>query len=221
MNYDAEKGVHPEYQGYGGGQIKQADVVLLGYPLTMNMSLRDRRKDLEYYAPQTDPEAPCMSWSMYLVGYLDVGDMEGAAANFERSFANSHAPFYVWTEQPDSGCVGFLTGLGGFLQTMLFGFGGLRIWRDYLAINPSLISDMTRIVIRGVHYRGALLQLSFDQDEMELLAVEAPGVVHLTDSSGSTKSIAQGHSVKVPRGRAKVRVSDTHMKLNEFRLLSV
>jgi len=163
MNYDASKGIHPEYQGYDGGQIKQADVVLLGYPLTMNMSLQDRRKDLEFYAPQTDPDAPCMSWSMYVVGYLDVGDMDGAARNFDHSFANSHAPFYVWTEQPDSGCVGFLTGLGGFLQTMLFGFGGVRIWRDHLALNPSLISDISHIVIRGMHFRGAVLQVSFDE----------------------------------------------------------
>jgi len=221
MNYDASKGIHPEYQGYDGGQIKQADVVLLGYPLTMNMSLEDRRKDLEFYAPQTDPDAPCMSWSMYIVGYLDVGDMAGAANNFEHSFANSHAPFYVWTEQPDSGCVGFLTGLGGFLQTVLFGFGGVRIWRDHLALNPSLISDMSHIVLRGVHFRGAVLQISFDEDEMEVLAVDAPGVVHVTDASGGTKSITGGQTAKMPRGRAKITVSENHMPLNEFRLLAV
>lgn len=223
MEYDAKRRIHPEYEGYTNATIKQADVVLLGYPLLMNMSLEDRRRDLEFYAPRTDPQAPCMSWSMYVVAYLDVGDLKGAAANFEHSFANSHAPFNVWTETPDGGCVGFLTGLGGFLQTMLFGIGGLRIWRDYLAINPSLISGMTRIVIRGVSYQGAVLQISFDQDEMEVLAVKAPGAVQLTDSSGSTRSIAEGDLARVPRGSAKLRVSQGRraLRLNELRLLSV
>jgi trehalose/maltose hydrolase-like predicted phosphorylase len=221
MNFNQGEGIHPEFQGYGGGQIKQADVVLLGFPLTMNMTLKDRRRDLEYYAPRTDPEAPCMSWSMYVTAYLEVGDMEGAERNFEHSFANSHPPFQVWTENPDHGTMGFLTGLGGFLQTMLFGFGGLRIWKDHLDVNPSLISDITNIVIRGVKYRGSELTISFDQDNMEILCVKSAEVVHVTDSQGTTKSITKGNSVKLPRSKAKIRVSRRKLTLNEFRLLSV
>ena len=38
-----------------GAKIKQADVVLLGFPLMMNMSKAVRKADLEYYAPRTDP----------------------------------------------------------------------------------------------------------------------------------------------------------------------
>jgi hypothetical protein len=207
INYDSSLGIHPEYEGYDGGKIKQADVVMLGYPLTMNMSLEDRRRDLEYYASRTAPDAPCMTESMHVIGYLDVEDLDSAAASFEKSFANSHAPFNVWSELPDGGCHGFLTGMGGFLQAMLFGLGGLRIWPDHLAVSPSLISGMEHIVIRGVHYRGAVLQILFDEDEMEVLAVEAPDAVRLTDSSGSTRSIARGGRARVPRGKAKIHVS--------------
>lgn len=36
-------------------------------------------------------------------------------------------PLQVWTENADgSGAVNFLTGMGGFLQAVLFGFTGLR-----------------------------------------------------------------------------------------------
>ena len=37
------------YDGYDGATIKQADVVLLGFPLDMNMTHAVRRADLDYY----------------------------------------------------------------------------------------------------------------------------------------------------------------------------
>jgi hypothetical protein len=36
--FDETLGIHPEYEGYPGDLIKQADVVLLHYPLQMDMS---------------------------------------------------------------------------------------------------------------------------------------------------------------------------------------
>lgn len=35
--YDAEKDYHPQYEGYDGADIKQADAVLLGFPLQFPM----------------------------------------------------------------------------------------------------------------------------------------------------------------------------------------
>lgn len=36
--YDAEKDFHPQYEGYNGEDIKQADAVLLGFPLQFPMN---------------------------------------------------------------------------------------------------------------------------------------------------------------------------------------
>ena len=50
---------HPEHVGYLPNQtIKQADVVMLGYPLAYNMSLATQRNDLSIYANVTDPNGP-------------------------------------------------------------------------------------------------------------------------------------------------------------------
>ena len=59
--------MHVEYEGYSGAKIKQADVVLLGYPLMMNMSRAVRKADVEYYSPRTDPGGPAMTWGMHAV----------------------------------------------------------------------------------------------------------------------------------------------------------
>ena len=36
--YDAERDYHPQYEGYAGEDIKQADTVLLGFPLQLPMN---------------------------------------------------------------------------------------------------------------------------------------------------------------------------------------
>ena len=58
--FDAVNQRHPEYDGYAGQTIKQADVVLLGFPLMWPMDDTVRRNDLVYYAERTDPNGPGM-----------------------------------------------------------------------------------------------------------------------------------------------------------------
>lgn len=45
-----------------GFPVKQADTVMLGYPLGLQMPLEVRKNDLEVYEPVTDPNGPAMTW---------------------------------------------------------------------------------------------------------------------------------------------------------------
>ena len=45
-----------------GHPVKQADTVMLGYPLGLPMTPEIRRNDLEAYEPVTDPHGPAMTW---------------------------------------------------------------------------------------------------------------------------------------------------------------
>ena len=47
--------------------IKQADVVLLGFPLLWQMPDEVRRNDLELYEPITIPEGPAMTWGIFAI----------------------------------------------------------------------------------------------------------------------------------------------------------
>lgn len=58
--------------------VKQADVVLLHYPLDMAMPTELQRRDLEYYSQWTDPAGPAMTWGMHCIGYLDLEDRDKA-----------------------------------------------------------------------------------------------------------------------------------------------
>lgn len=74
---------------------------------------------------------------MHAIEYLDIKDQDGAARTFEKAWATyTHLPFYVWSEnQPGMPAAGnFITGSGGFLQSLINGYGGIRLHFDHMSI---------------------------------------------------------------------------------------
>jgi len=49
----------------------------------------------------------------------------------------------------ESGTVNFITGMGGFLQSLLSGYGGIRIHIDHLSFNPKLPRGINNFTIKG------------------------------------------------------------------------
>lgn len=85
--FDLERNYHPEFDGYNPQQtIKQADVVLLGFPLMYVTDPIVRRNDLDIYENVTRPTGPAMTWSMHAIGHLELGDESRGAEMLNRSF---------------------------------------------------------------------------------------------------------------------------------------
>lgn len=167
MLFNKSSKVHPEFAQYKGDQIKQADVILLGYPLGLatepfgNVTAESRQADLSYYDPRTSPSGPAMTWGMVALSQVELGMIEEAEYNLNRSFQlNTRAPFCTWTETPSGGCPDFLTGAGGFLQGVTFGYPRLRIADGRLELRPVLLPGSDKMVIRGAHYLGSVLDLT-------------------------------------------------------------
>lgn len=60
--------------------------------------------------------------------------------------------FQIWSElrRPGVGAVNFFTGMGGFLQALIFGYAGLSIHLDRLEFNrPQLPPEANNFKIRG------------------------------------------------------------------------
>lgn len=126
---------------------------------------------------------------MFSINYLEIGDHEKADKHFRKGFErNIQEPFLLWREvvpngpqrkypmtrhRPgdqgeEIGAVNFLTGAGGFLQSILFGYSGLRVLSDQLVINePRLMPATTRLVVRGVKYRGLSVDLKIQEEKKE------------------------------------------------------
>ncbi|XP_039765165.1 protein-glucosylgalactosylhydroxylysine glucosidase [Pararge aegeria] len=164
LPYDETLDYHPQFQGYRRGEgIKQADAVLLGFPLQYPMNISTRINDLTYYESVTRGNGPAMTWSMHTIGQLQIQDNLRAATLFNKSYEGYvREPFKVWTElrRPKVGAVNFHTGMGGFLQTLMFGYAGIRIHLNRLEITqPQLPPEATKFRIKGIKYLGSNLTL--------------------------------------------------------------
>ena len=121
-------GTTKENATYTGVEIKQADAVLLSYPLEIITDPAEIKKDLAYYAPRTSPQGPAMGYAILSILYNRLGQVKEASQIFSKSYQpNEVPPFGVISETASGTNPYFATGAGGMLQAVIAGFGGLSI----------------------------------------------------------------------------------------------
>ena len=147
-----DNGLIAEHDTYHGEVTKQADVVLLAYPLHELTDKHKIEQTLAYYIP-TVPEkkTPAMSKSIYATLYARLGNPDKALYWWRDSYLpNLNPPFRVMAEFNGGTNPYFITGAGGTLQALLFGFAGLDITDKGLkqAYKPTLPTEWTSLTIR-------------------------------------------------------------------------
>ncbi|CAL8102343.1 unnamed protein product [Calicophoron daubneyi] len=157
MPRDVKNHLMLEHEDYKLGTcVKQADTVLLSFPLMYSQPYEWRRKMIDYYAEVTDPNGPAMTWCIFSICALDLDDFDRAADYFSRSLQHVQPHFYTWTEtRKGTGASNFLTGVGGFLQSIVNGYLGLRIQ----LMDHKLIT-IDRPCIQPLSHQVATLHLS-------------------------------------------------------------
>ncbi len=121
-------GVTAEHASYNGEKIKQADVNLLAYPLKEVTDPAQVRNDLEYYESRVGEGSPAMTHAIFAILYARLNEPAKAFNAFQEAHnPNKKNPFGVLAETAGGTNPYFSTGAGGFLQSVLFGFGGLDI----------------------------------------------------------------------------------------------
>ncbi|XP_055987798.1 protein-glucosylgalactosylhydroxylysine glucosidase isoform X1 [Sorex fumeus] len=212
--FDPQRNFHPEFDGYDPGEeVKQADVVLLGYPVPFPLSPQVRRKNLETYEAVTSPRGPAMTWSMFAIGWMELKESSRARGLLDRSFAHISEPFKVWTENADgSGAVNFLTGMGGFLQAALFGFTGFRVTGAGVTFDPLCPGGVCGVHVSGVCYLGSRLDFSFSECSvtMEVTARDGPWAPPLEVQLWPSQAcfpLPPGHVVSFPSSAGRIQRS--------------
>lgn len=154
--YDRKLDYNPQYDGYNLNiGIKQADVALLGYPLQfVGYAPSTRRNNLLLYSNLTRLNGPAMTWSMHAIGHLDIDTQPLSESMFNRTFVPYlRSPYFVWNEYVNgvpNGAGNFITGAGGFLQLIMYGFAGIRINVDSLSISrPQLPPNTNELKFNG------------------------------------------------------------------------
>lgn len=78
--------------------------------------------------------------------------------------------FQVWKELPNGrGAPNFLTGIGGFLQNIIAGYGGFRLHDNLLEFNPYLPKGTTQLNFCGIDYVGASFDFTITEDTISVI----------------------------------------------------
>ncbi|CAK7308039.1 Protein-glucosylgalactosylhydroxylysine glucosidase [Vulpes lagopus] len=189
--FDPRRDFHPEFDGYQPGEeVKQADVVLLGYPVPFHLSPHTRRRNLEIYEAATSPRGPAMTWSMFAVGWMELKDPQRAQDFLERSFPNIAEPF----------------------KAALCGFTGFRITGAGVTFDPMCPVAVSAVHVRGLCYQGNRLDFSFSEGSVtvEVKAQPGPGAPLLEAELWPTHArvpLLPGHRVSFPRSAGRIQRS--------------
>ena len=132
---------------------------LLSYPLAVPMSPRAKRAQLEQAFAQLLKEGPgaMMGSTILSVGAAELNDRAMVDSLLPHSYrTHLRGPFLMLSETPTNDAVNFVTGAGGFLQQVIYGWTGLRLGERGLepAFPPVLPSSVKRLVLRNIQVRG-------------------------------------------------------------------
>jgi protein-glucosylgalactosylhydroxylysine glucosidase len=153
---------------------------LLAFPLGVPIGDAAKRTHLDQVVGKLGDESQgaMMGITLLSVGAAELGDRGLIDTLLPYSYRNHlKGPFLVPSETPTNNAFAFLTGAGGFLQQILFGYTGLRLGENGLApaFRPVLPSRVRRLTIRNLHVRGAAYDVVVDSAGLHMSPGRSPG----------------------------------------------
>lgn len=173
------------YDNDGLRAYKQAAAVLAIYPLQDSQAEAQAELMLSRFAPKVIKNGPAMSESIHALVLARLGKTKEAYEYFTKSWKPFMTdPFLQFSEKRHRPITYFTTGAGGCLQSVLFGFAGLRVddvaakgahWKidlkdqKVLSCKPNLPPKWKSLKIRGLKVLGKRYTVSIIGDKAELI----------------------------------------------------
>jgi trehalose/maltose hydrolase-like predicted phosphorylase len=211
MPFDSNLNIYDEYDGYNAVQVKQADVVMLTYPIDFPMASGVGLNDLNYYAPRTDLQGPAMTDAIHSI---DASALNAPGCSAYTYMLRSYEPFlrppydqFAETRTGPNTGFNFLTGIGGFLQVFEYGYSGLRFTPTALQLDPSLSPQLSGVALNNLQWQGRTFTVAIGPQSTKVNLTAGPAMPVQVPSG--TVTVTAGQSVTLPTRRPDlVRTSD-------------
>ena len=152
---------------------KQADVMVLFCLLEEQFSPAVKKASWDYYEPRTLHDSS-LSLSTHSVLACDIGDTALGYAMFEKACGID-----LSNDDPHSSDAGIhAASYGGLWQSVVYGFGGLRMIGGKLRVSPSLPEAWNRLAYR-FWWKGQLIAVEIDNHGVKLVNETGTGPVEL------------------------------------------
>lgn len=140
---------------------KQADVMILMYLLENQFSPEVKKANWDYYEPKTLHDSS-LSLSTHVIMATDLGHDSLAYDLFKRAAEIDLGPKL---HSSDHGI--HAASLGGLWQSIIIGFGGVRMIDGRLRINPHLPEGWRSLKFR-IFWKGEPLQITITNSELQV-----------------------------------------------------
>ena len=162
---------------------KQAAAVLAIYPLQFPGAEKQAKTMMERFEEKVIKNGPAMSDSVHATIWARLGEPDRAYTTWRKSWQDfTQHPLLMFSEKRTKDVTYFTTGAGGCLQTVLYGFAGLRIDDHkpthngaiplkngyYLSIKPNLPKAWKSLKIRGLKIMELSYRLEITGDQYTL-----------------------------------------------------
>jgi trehalose/maltose hydrolase-like predicted phosphorylase len=198
---DSRLAIHPEFQGYAGVVVKQADVTMLQYPWQYREPADVEQHDVDYYVPRTDPQGPSMSDA---INSIDTSELATPGCASYTYTLRSVEPFVrdvfdQFSENRNGGAFTFTTGIGGFLQEFLYGYSGMRWASDSVHLSPTLPPQLSGLVLRQLAWQGRRYTVAIGPKTTQVTLDSGPAMP--ITSGGRTSMLSAGRSLMLTTRR--------------------
>jgi kojibiose phosphorylase len=200
--------LHPnEYLGAGQGLavptkiIKQADVVMMLSLFRTRFSAKLKKENWEYYEPRTE-HGSSLSACAYAMVAAEFGNLDFAYKYFLKTAKiDLEAKYKVY-----AGSV-FMGGShpaanGGAWMTAVFGFGGVQVDENRVAIDPRLCGKWRRLHF-NLAYKGDAFRVNITRTSVRVEAARSNSRVHTVLVAGKPVKCSPGRPVTVRYGRSR------------------
>ena len=179
LPYDSASEYYRTYEGAPDSTLG-AVTPLLSYPLGVPMSERAKRAQLQQAVRRLLDQGPgaMMGSTLLAVDAAELGDRALLDSLLPHSYEGwLRGPFLMLSETPTNDAVNFVTGAGGFLQQVIYGWTGLRLGEAGLepAFEPLLPSRVSRLVLRNLYSRGRRYDVVVDSTGRRIVPHEEGG----------------------------------------------
>ena len=170
---------HDPVKGY-----KQAAAVLSIYPLQFPEAEKQAKAMMGRFADKVTKNGPAMTESIHAIIWARIGEPEKAYETWHNSWKPFvFSPFLLFSEKRSKPSTYFTTGAAGSLQTVLYGFLGIRLdskqapgaqWSqklptgDWLSIKPNLPKAWKSVKFKGFTLLGKRYTLTASHDVVKV-----------------------------------------------------
>lgn len=171
--YDSQNEYHPTYEN-APPEARGSVVPLLTYPLELTMSVQAKRNNLDNAVRLLSEHGPgaMMTTTFYPIIAAELRDAGLFNELIPQSYQNHlRPPFNVLAETPTNNSTNFITGAGGFLQQVIFGYSGLRLSERGLSqkFAPLLPASVKKLTLKKFSVQGRKYDIVVENNKVRFI----------------------------------------------------